>query len=183
MKMKMGLRKNGFTLVELSVVVVIVGILSTLAISRYRTLTVKAKIQEAVLYVKYLQQLEDAYYASYGVLPHQDGTLLWVVDKGLNDNWLGRIPWWRSFMNRTSTRLRQLGVDPPTGGKARFWYYFAWWGGGSATRIIYAYPKTIYDIWSFPQEECDRSLENVTIAIDNDGSVYVWGVPGMEWMH
>lgn len=41
-------RQNGFTLIELMIVVAIIGILSSLAVSAYQTYTVRAQIAEAI---------------------------------------------------------------------------------------------------------------------------------------
>ena len=167
---------KGITIIELMIVVVIIGILTGIGYSRYRLATIKSKISEAVINVKHFQELQDAYYLEHGTLPHQDGTMLYVTDA--NSRFGGS--WWDVIDNRTKSRLKELGVDPLSG-KSRFWYWFSWWGVGDATKIIYAYPKTNSSWFDFPEEECDESLRNVTIAIDNDGTVYVWGVDGMEW--
>jgi len=179
---KFGEKIKGFTLVELMVVIVILGVLSALAINRYRVMTMKTKIQEAVIFIRHLQELEEAYYAENGVLPHQDGTPLFIINSDWGRTLFSRFPWWKSFTDRIQARLRELGVDQPSG-KTRFWYYLAWWGGGDATKIIYAYPKRVGDIWGFTAADVDDQLKDVFVAIDNDGSIYVWGVPGMEWWH
>jgi type IV pilus assembly protein PilA len=44
----MGRQENGFTLIELMIVVAIIGILASLAISAYQTYTVRAQVAEAI---------------------------------------------------------------------------------------------------------------------------------------
>jgi type IV pilus assembly protein PilA len=44
----MGERQHGFTLIELMIVIAIIGILASLAISAYQTYTVRAQVAEAV---------------------------------------------------------------------------------------------------------------------------------------
>ncbi len=174
------LNNKGITIIELLVAVAVVGILATLAINRYRTFVIKTKLQEAVLMCKHLQELSDAYYANHGLYPTQDGTYLYVADKDPEDAIFGGSSWWEDFSGRTMRRLKEMGVDRPSG-ETRFWYVFAWWGiGGNATRIIYAYPKETWDWPGFTAEECDDQLKNITVAIDNDGEIYVWGVPGLN---
>lgn len=54
--------EDGFTLTELLVVIVIIGILAALAIPRFLNVTTSAKMTEAKLMLKQLYNLERAYY-------------------------------------------------------------------------------------------------------------------------
>ena len=49
---KVAQRKHGFTLIELMVVVVIVGILATVAVASYKRFTQRARVEEAIKYVE-----------------------------------------------------------------------------------------------------------------------------------
>ena len=57
--------RKGFTLIELMIVVVIIGILAALAIPRFMQTTGKAKKSEAKTILKQLYQLERAYFQEY----------------------------------------------------------------------------------------------------------------------
>ncbi|MCD6418440.1 prepilin-type N-terminal cleavage/methylation domain-containing protein [bacterium] len=61
--------KNGFTLVELMVVVVIVGVLASLAVARYRIATQKFKIAEATLWCNRIAKAIDTMGSETGEYP------------------------------------------------------------------------------------------------------------------
>ena len=57
--------RKGFTLIELMIVVVIIGILAALAIPRFMQTTGKAKKSEAKTVLKQIYQLERAYFQEH----------------------------------------------------------------------------------------------------------------------
>ncbi|MFA7537742.1 MAG: type IV pilin protein [Candidatus Cloacimonadaceae bacterium] len=54
--------ESGFTLIELMIVIVVIGILATLAVPKYMTVTRKAKESEAKMFLSQLHSLQEAYY-------------------------------------------------------------------------------------------------------------------------
>jgi len=67
--------EEGFTLVELIVVVMMIGILSSIAIPQFMTAADKAKQKEATGIVSALVKAATAYQTEYGVLPQNAGEL------------------------------------------------------------------------------------------------------------
>jgi prepilin-type N-terminal cleavage/methylation domain-containing protein len=62
----MGMKKHGFTLIELMVVIVIIGILAGIGVPRLFGMTAKAKAAEVVIAFKTFQKLKDMHYELYG---------------------------------------------------------------------------------------------------------------------
>jgi prepilin-type N-terminal cleavage/methylation domain-containing protein len=60
-------RQNGFTLVELMVVVAIIGLLSAVAIPNFKKYQAKSKISEAKLHLSSLYTAESAFFSDYNM--------------------------------------------------------------------------------------------------------------------
>lgn len=60
-------KQQGFTLVELVVVIIIVGILSVVAVPIYRSYTQRAMMAEGVSFVRATDNAETSYYTKNGV--------------------------------------------------------------------------------------------------------------------
>ena len=62
----MKINKKAFTLVELLVVVLIIGILAAIAVPQYRKAVLKSQSMQAVTLLKSLVDAEEAYYLAHG---------------------------------------------------------------------------------------------------------------------
>ena len=83
--------QQGFTLIELMIVVVIIGILTALAVPRFNMAAHQSKEKEADVVLKQVFTLQNAYYAQFG-----------------------------AYAN-SSTALKTVGFDPPTALKHYTW--------------------------------------------------------------
>jgi type IV pilus assembly protein PilA len=64
---KLDLKQNGFTLVELMVVVAIIGLLSAVAIPNFQKYQARTKTAEAKLHLSSIYTAEQSFYATYNV--------------------------------------------------------------------------------------------------------------------
>lgn len=58
-------RRGGFTIIELAIVLVIIGIIATLAVYSYNKLVNKARFTQAKTALKHLQKMETIYFADF----------------------------------------------------------------------------------------------------------------------
>jgi prepilin-type N-terminal cleavage/methylation domain-containing protein len=83
--------KKGLTLIELMVVIVIMGVLASLAIPRFFGMTAKAKAAEMVIVLKSFEKLKGMYYELYGLessSPAEIGFILPTDSKYFNYDFL-----------------------------------------------------------------------------------------------
>lgn len=66
--------QQGFTLIELMIVVAIIGILAAIALPAYKDYTVRAKVSEIVLAASAAKTCVTEIAQSYGTLPHSAAT-------------------------------------------------------------------------------------------------------------
>lgn len=64
--------QQGFTLIELMIVVAIIGILAALAVPAYQDYTIRTKVGEAASLASAVRTAVDVYYSENGTLPRAD---------------------------------------------------------------------------------------------------------------
>ena len=72
--------QRGFTLVELMVVVVIVGVLSVLAVTGYRKYTVSARNAEATQFLGAVRAAQEVYFQGFGQYCGDGNVATWPAD-------------------------------------------------------------------------------------------------------
>ena len=65
-------KSTGFSVVEMMVVIVIIGILAQLGLSRYRVMTAKGKQAEAKLNLKVIEELQEMHFLEHGKYQKDD---------------------------------------------------------------------------------------------------------------
>lgn len=68
--MKRMITKSGFTLVELAVVIVIIGVLAAFAVPRFRASVERSKAAESFNYLSAIQAAQERYHAKQGTYAH-----------------------------------------------------------------------------------------------------------------
>lgn len=75
MKLNVNTKKAGFSLVELTIVVVILGILATFAVPRFMSSVEKTKASEAFSHLTQVEGAQDRYHAEHGKYANRTSNL------------------------------------------------------------------------------------------------------------
>lgn len=123
-------RSNGFTLLELMVVVVIIGLLAALVVPRYFDTVGKSKVTIARAQMDSLEKALDAYRMDVGALPSaEQGLQALVTPPAMVAKWRGPYlkkglpldPWgnaylYKPFPSGRDLEITSLGADGQSGG-------------------------------------------------------------------
>ncbi len=151
-------KQKGFSLVELMVVVAIIGILSALAVPRFRTFQAKAKQAEAKNNLKHIYTLQMSYYGEHEVYAEFDT----VGRKGqcskYNENPIGF-----TFDNIDACERLRYGYESRVdGGGETSFKAIATSGVGDLNQIMPGCDKE--DIWQIDESSYITSPQDVTTS-------------------
>jgi prepilin-type N-terminal cleavage/methylation domain-containing protein len=150
--------KKGFTLIELMIVVVIIGLLAALAIPRFMRAAKKSKITERKLIVKAIWQAAMQYYESNGFYP---------TDHQFNE---------ASTKNTDWVAFPELIVNRPSG-YPRFSYYMLSEPSGGSFEGIFHYKWVAY-AYAYAPDSWDRSMYMTNdLFINENGQMYELTTP------
>jgi prepilin-type N-terminal cleavage/methylation domain-containing protein len=85
------MRRSGFTLIELMVVVVIIGVLSTVAIPAFMRFQLRAKSVEAGVNLQAIAKAEESYYAEYGTYVSAPVPVPATIPGSMKAGWPGSL--------------------------------------------------------------------------------------------
>ncbi|GEM_PF-1734327 len=185
--------KKGFTLIELMIVVVIIGLLAALAVPMYRSATIKAKRSEAKIELKRIWEALEEYKLDNGGIPLEwDGWVLYdagcpMWNSNINDCW--DIPEGLSLSPMSGkprfTYVIHLGECPYdanfyTLGPFRYvlpsvvWAFSAVWGGDEpGDDDEYEEVEQYYWISAEPFDSWDASLRDTDpVILDQNGNIF-----------
>ncbi len=198
--MRGGNAKRGFTLIELMIVVVIIGLLAALAIPMYHSAAIKAKRSEAKIELKRIWEAMEEYKVDYGSFPDWwDGWVLYDASCPMYDdpqncwNIPEDLPLSPMSGKPRFTYVIHLGDCPYdasfyTLGPLRYvlptvaWASFAFGGGGEPPDDGWGTEEIYQSYWisAEPFDSWDRSLRDTDpIILNQDGQIFQ--VPKSEY--
>ncbi|MBF0521448.1 MAG: type II secretion system protein [Candidatus Omnitrophica bacterium] len=166
------MNKKGFTMVELLVVLLIIGILAAVAAPLYLSNTDKAKVSEAVGAMSLIRQAERDYYLSHNstYLDVALGKLSGSPDdstagnRGLGIN-VGAVQYFATGAYSVSTS----GTFPSTAGLT------------AVNFVITANPNGIADVTAGDGARSSSQVQNYRVIMDNSGKVFYSTDSGTNW--
>jgi len=137
---------RSFTLVELIIVIIIVGILAAVGISQYSLTVEKSRLAEAKVRIGVMRQLAYEYYLNNGTMVTMTNADVGVDGTCAADSYyMYRIDW----INADNVMLisdRCTGAGKLPRGSRRYYYYLRYWPG-TGQQIQYCH----YDV---PPDAC-----------------------------
>lgn len=97
--------QQGFTLIELMIVVAIIGILAAVALPAYQDYTVRAKVSEVVLAASGPKATIAEWYQSKGGYPSTEASIGTIDTKS---QWVGQVRWNGSVITATATKEAKI---------------------------------------------------------------------------
>lgn len=104
-------RAYGFTVVELLIVIVVIGILAALAIGSYNSMSAKARDSQRMQDVKAISKALEAYYIRNGEYPPSTGPS--VINSSRNSSVDSS---WQNLAGHLAPFMKELPVDPTNSG-------------------------------------------------------------------
>ena len=150
------MKKNqGFTVTELMIAVVIMGVLATLAIPSFTSYIYKARVTEATTFLGEIKQRQESYRSEFGQYCAVDGT-------GWGTYNPSTIPGIDPVMWSTTTEWQQLGASPD--GPIRFQY--ATVAGAPGVGAPANTNLDINDYWFAARAQGDLDGDTVTFFLE-----------------
>jgi prepilin-type N-terminal cleavage/methylation domain-containing protein len=151
-------RASGFTLVELMIIVVILGVLATVAIPQYQGYVYRSKTTEAVGFLAEIKMRQESYRADFGQYCK--------VSADAEDFYPSTKPTPKHQAWGSSALWTQLGAVPP-GGQVLFSYATVAGTPGDVSADATARGFTGSDFWFFSRAKGDLDGDEIYMYLEN----------------
>lgn len=166
-------KQDGYTLLELMIVVVIVGILAAIAIPGYTAYLYRSRAAEAPLFLSEIRQRQESYRAEFGTYADCDGQWSPRAAGSVNAT---QVVW-----TPTNNCWRQLAAAPD--GPVRFAYVFEAGGPGDIGALGTAAGATGNDFYFVSQARGDLNADGTSFFFEgysDRAQLYVSSTRGWE---
>ena len=153
-------REHAFTLIELMIVVVILGVLAAIAVPSFGSYVQRARMAESVTFLGEIKQRQEAYRAEFGQFANVSTDLTDYTPATMPAG--GTLVAWPA--ENTIPNWVQLGARPDASVRFQYGVIAGFPGGAAAAPAVYNLPAN--DFWFVAQANGDMDGDGDTVQVE-----------------